>query len=274
MSYRTRRRASTGREYAQAHIQAGIEFSDEVGEADVIVKNAFFSLSSKALGPLLDKYEALYGTAPRDYAQQTIPKWRSGKVHMSGLVAKRLFDLMPPLMPLSQKNQIVEKIWKHYGPYSKGYLYVGPDVDRDALLAEIEKYFASLDVMHEIPEDLEDRFDWISSNDVTVKQQLLNYFIGQQRKVALASAKLNLGVIIDQMNAESAPQIKKLSHTAFVGNHQLEIKADRLRNGFLFSNSDRHMTRPKATSNWKGWLVAAGIIVGFYIYLVQVRGAH
>lgn len=108
---------------------------------------------------------------------------------------------------------------------------------------------------------------------MTVKQQLLNYFMDEQRKLAVASTRLSLGMIIDQMNAPSASLISKLSHTALVGNHQLEIKADPLRTGFMFSDSDREMTHPKIKFPWPSWLVAAGVIVGLYGFFSQGHGA-
>ena len=37
-----------------------------------------------------------------------IPKWRTGRVQMSGMVAERLFNLLPPRMPLGVKYKLVE----------------------------------------------------------------------------------------------------------------------------------------------------------------------
>ena len=99
-----------------AHIKAAEEFSYAVGGSDDIVKKAFFDLSHDAFLLLLDSYEQRFGKPARDYALKAISAWRSGKRRMSGIVAKRLFDLMPPLMQLSEKHKIVEVMWKKFGP--------------------------------------------------------------------------------------------------------------------------------------------------------------
>jgi hypothetical protein len=65
---------------------------------------------------VLDKYEARYGKDKRDYAEQTIDKWKSGRVHMSGLVAGPLYSLLPPLMPLNDKYDLTRSLWKHVCP--------------------------------------------------------------------------------------------------------------------------------------------------------------
>jgi hypothetical protein len=265
---RGRRRKSSrdyGRERATAHINEASIFSNEVGSADDIVKGAFFSLSGKALDFLLTKYGELYGEAARDYARQTIPKWRSGSVQMSGMVAQRLFDLMPPLMPTSQKHQIVEAIWKRYGPRSSKYVYVGPGSNPDAVLLEIERYFANLNVLHVIPPNLESRFDWLADHDVAAKQMLLNHFMDQQRRVAISSARLNLQMMLASMNLDQQGQITKLSHAVFVGNHQLEIKADQLRSGFILSDLPNAFIRPPMKFPWAGFFVVAAVVTTFVV---------
>jgi len=265
--YRRRRYSRSSRSYGQerarAHIEEASAFADEVGNADSIVKNAFFSLSGSARDGLLRKYETLYGASAREYAQQTIPKWKSGAVRMSGMVAKRLFALMPPLMPTSQKHQIVEAVWKRYGPHSRKYVYVGPGSDPRDVLAAIEQYFETLTVRYAIPKALERQFDWLSDNDVVVKQQLLNHFMDEQRKAALASARLNLDMILERMQSDDEMRIAKLSHTVFVGNHQLEIRADRFRTGFVLSDASSNDVRPKSEFRWPtGCLAAVAVVVG------------
>ena len=247
-----------------SHIDAAHAFSAEVGNADYIVKNAFFSLSGSARTYLLDKYESLYGASARAYAQQTIPKWQSGSVQMSGMVAQRLFDLMPPFMPIAQKHQVFEMVWKQYGPRSNKFLYFGPDSNPEAVLSEIDRYFDGLNVQYKIPANLERRFDWLSDNDVAVKQQLLNHFMNEQRKAAVASARLNLDMMLERMKSADFGQVSKLSHTLLVGNHQLEMRADPLRTGFTLSDSARDAIRPKPKFQWTSGLffVVLGLFFG------------
>jgi hypothetical protein len=253
-----------GVERARSHIDAAHAFSAEVGNADYIVKNAFFSLSGSARTYLLDKYESLHGASARAYADQTIHKWQSGSVQMSGMVAQRLFDLMPPFMPIAQKHQVFEIVWKQYGPRSSKFMYLGPDSDPQAVLSAIDNYFDGLKVQYKIPSNLERRFDWLSDNDVAVKQQLLNHFLNEQRKAAVASARLNLDMILDRMKSPDFGQVAKLSHTLLVGNHQLEMRADPLRTGFILSDSARDAIQPKPKFQWASGLfvVVLGLFFG------------
>ena len=264
MPYRSRSgksRRNYGYERATEHINEGFAFSDEVGHADALVKDVFFSLSGRSRECLFKQYEDLYGTSAKDYAQQTVSSWLSGKVKMSGMVAKRLFNLMPPFMPTTQKHKIVEAIWKRYGPTSSKFVYIGPNSDADTVIAEIDSNLKNLNVLYKIPEKLEKQFDWLSDNDVTVKQQLLNYFMNEQRNLAMTSVRINLPMLLTKMRLDTEGKITKLSHVVFVGNHSLEIKADPRRIGFLVSTSPTDEVKPKAMIGWGGFVVLAIIVL-------------
>ncbi len=284
MGYRRRYRSSSkeyGRERAKLHIEQARTFSAEVGYADEAVKEAFFALSGKALDDLLEIYGDTYGDLKRQYAQDTFPKWKadwerqrtggsqkwhSGVVQMSGEVAQRLFSLLPPFMPPEQKNKIVEAIWKQYGPRSTKYIYIGPDSDPQAVLASLEAYFNNVNVLYPIPVTLKKRFDWLSDNDAVAKERLLNHFMSQQRQVAIAKARLYVPVMLASMKADEGRQISKLSHTVFVGNHQVEIRADPLRSGFVLSDSQSDFIRPRFSSAGLFVLgIAAAVIIGLFV---------
>jgi hypothetical protein len=168
---------------------------------------------------------------------------------------------------VSTKHAIVEAIWKRYGPHSRKYLYVGPDTDYNAALSDIGKYFDGLTVHHAIPDQLERQFDWLSDHDVAVKQQLLNHFMNAQRSAALASIKLNLAMMLERMKADKEGQIVKLGHIAFVGNHQLDIRADPLRSGFLFSDSSNDSVKPQIATRLPITFVMIAIVIAVIWYL-------
>lgn len=278
MGYRRRRgysRSSYGTERAKRHIQEARAFSHEVGHADEAIKAAFFRLSGRALNYLLDKYGEIYGDAARDYARDTIPKWRLGTVQMSGMVAQRLFDLLPPYMSAEDKNKIVESIWKWYGPRSSKYFYIGPDTNADAIVADLESYFERLTVLYPIPETLKGRFDWLSDNDAAAKERLLNHFMDRQRETAIASARLNIPMMLASMKTDAEGKISKLSHTVFVGNHQVEIKADILRSGFISSDYPNDFVRPPMkVSATIGLGLVAVIVIGFLFVEWLQGGSH
>src|SRR3569833_3352198 len=110
--YRRRRYGNSddiGREYARRHIEAARQLSLELGGTDQDVKQYFFSLPPNEMGQLLALYGQKHGAKAQDYAEKTIESWRSGKRHMSGQTMERLFNLLPPRMPLSAKNKLNEK---------------------------------------------------------------------------------------------------------------------------------------------------------------------
>lgn len=270
MGYRRRsyNRKEYGRERAKRHIEEAQAFSDEVGHADESVKQAFFALSGRSRDYLLQRYGEIYGEPARAYARDTIPKWRSGTVEMSGMVAKRLFALLPPFMPAEEKNRIVEAIWRQYGPHSKKYVYIGPDSDPEAVLASLEAYFTKVNVLYPIPDRLKKRFDWLSDNDAAAKERLLNHFMDQQRQVAIAKARLYVPMMLAGMKADEGRQISKFSHTVFVGNHQVQIQGDPLRSGFILSDSQSGFIRPPISCNV---LAGLGIIAAIVIGLVAIN---
>jgi hypothetical protein len=268
MPYRRRgySRKTYGMERAKRHIDEARAFSEEVGYADEAVKAAFFCLSGQALTHLLNEYGSIYGDAARGYARDTIPKWRSGAVQMSGMVAQRLFDLLPPYMPVSDKNRIVETIWRRYGPRSIKYIYLGPESNSEAVISNLEAYLANINVLYPIPASLKARFDWLSENDAAAKERLLNHFMDQQRQAAIASARLNVPMLIESMRADIDRKISKQSHAVFVGNHQVEIRADPLRTGFILSNSPNDAIRPPMRFSCGAVFgVVAAIIIGLFI---------
>ena len=92
---------------------------------------------------------------------------------MSGLVASRLYSLLPPRMPLEAKYKLTEVLWRHVGPSSKKTLRVGSDASIDAIVEIASKHIDEVVTEYKIPDKLERRFEWLSSGDVEVKQRLL-----------------------------------------------------------------------------------------------------
>jgi hypothetical protein len=269
--WRYRRRSRNyGRERASRHIREAEAFSREVVNTDGLVKRTFFSLSGRALQNLLDSYEQLYGADARQYAAQTIPKWRSGQVQMSGMVAKRLFDLLPPFMPAADKNKIVEAIWRAYGPRSNGYLYVGPDSESAAVELAIQAYFDRLQVQYPIPDRLRAQFRWLAQDDAAATERLLNHFMGRQRELALESARLHLPLLIESVKADTDERISRMAHTIEVGNHVLEIRADRYRHGFFFSELPYLYERAPFKMGVGGWVIIAAIAVIAVLWIASI----
>jgi hypothetical protein len=139
-SPRYRSGRSAGIERALQHIREAEELTRELGGTDKDVKEYFFRLSHRELGKVLELYGQRHGDKARLYAEETIPRWRSGSVKMAGQTAARLFDLLPPLMPLSDKYRLAENLWRHVGPSSKRRLRVGLDATLEEAVAKAQEW--------------------------------------------------------------------------------------------------------------------------------------
>jgi hypothetical protein len=228
-SYRPRpyRSYNYGAERAREHIHAAEKLTKELGGADEKVKQWLFSIRGPVLERILDTYGKEYGSSARSYAAGVIPKWESGSVRMSGMVAERLFTLLPPHMPFSVKYDIVESMWRHFGPSSSQTIWVNPDVGLDQLMADVQQRIDAVVTNYRIPPNLEERFSWLASDDVGVKQQLLNHLRSTDKAMAVATAKAKIPVLVEHMKSEQGGLTKHLSQTLTVGKHELQVVIDR-----------------------------------------------
>jgi hypothetical protein len=136
------------------HIAAAKRLTAELGGMDQGVKAYFFTLPPSELAAVLDDYESAYGSPARKWAAKTMPKWRTGRVQMGGMVAERLFNLLPPRMPLAVKYKLVEGLWCQVGPSSKYRLRVGLDADVAQVVEFARSKITEFVVKYKIPADL------------------------------------------------------------------------------------------------------------------------
>lgn len=214
---------SAGHKRALNHIREAEALSIELGKTDRDVKQYFFSLSSDQLKKILDKYESKYGKVAREYAEKTLPSWKSGKVKMSGLVTERLFNFLPPIMPLEAKFQLIESLWKHVGPSSIKKFYVNPDVNFEDVAKQVKEYLEEVVINYQIPASMEARFNWLSQGDVIVKQQLLNHFRQQEKQLLYESLRVHLPILLDHLKSEKGKFTSHTGHILKVGKHEVHV---------------------------------------------------
>jgi hypothetical protein len=257
-------RASYGSERAREHIEEARRLTAELGGADEAVKRWLFSLPKYEMARILGIYGNAYGNAARDYAEKVIPKWESGRVQMSGMVAERLFKLLPPFMPLTLKYEIVEGLWRHYGPASKRTVYVGPDIDLPRLAALVQDHVNAIVTSYRIPSQLEQRFEWIAANDVGVKQDLLNHLRALDKALAVDAVRVQVPVLLDHLRADVAGHTKRLAHIVTVGKHELELVLDRKASGIQDRPSPAVANFPANVPGW-AWLLAGAMLLWFFL---------
>lgn len=270
--YSGRRRAgysSWGLERAKQHIREAEELSQELGGTDKDVKEYFFSLNSAQLAHVLQLYGQQHGEKAKEYAEETIAKWRTGRVKMAGQTAARLFKLLPPLMPLAKKYELTESLWRHVGPASKRRLRVGLDADLEVAVGKVREHIGGVVSGYQIPEPLTRRFEWISSGDVGVKQQLLNHLQDLEKRLVVEAARQQLPVMLEHLKRDQQQHTSRMTQVLKVGKHELEVLLDRNAQGAeleewrpLQSTSYR---AGSGNSTWVLWVIGIVAIVAFLV---------
>jgi hypothetical protein len=211
-----------GLEAALRHIEEARQFTREIGGSDVDVKEYLFSLSGIELDSIFSDYGKKFGQQAENYAREAFPKWKSGRTRMSGMVCKRLFDILPPKMPLEKKYELAENIWKHFGPSSKKSYQIGPNTPILIILETIIKELDDVVTEYSIPENVRNRFNWLSNGDINVKEQLLNHF--RQLEKTLVSEKVHLELpVLQKQVKEQADITGDIRSVLQIHKHEISI---------------------------------------------------
>lgn len=240
------------------HIRAAEDLSRELGGTDRDVKQYFFSLPKDELDTILNEYQAKYGAQAADYARATMAKWKSGAVTMSGMVAERLYNLLPPRMPLQDKLKLTESLWRHVGPASSKTIYVSPDADIHSVEKVVREYFTKQAVSYEIPKGMEKRFNWLAQGDVSVKQQLLNHFRALEKDLLTRALQTQLPVLQAQF-ANQASMTTGAAQVLCVGKHELRIEVNPRVEGV--SETRPPPPRSAADLSWLWWLIGIALVL-------------
>ena len=223
--------SNAGYEIAKKHIKDAKAFSAKLGGIDRDVKGYFFSLSPAELKRVFEEYEREHGEAPRKYAEETFAEWKTGRRQMSGLVAMRLFSLLPPLMTFDKKFELVEKLWKHLGPKSSKTLTVGYDVSPQILIDAVATNMLKEVRVFKIPESMGRQFEWLSSGDVELKQDLLNRIQEVQRSAIMSGTELQIPALLQHLNSPEGQSTKAASQEIGIGNHRIRLEFERGHSG-------------------------------------------
>lgn len=263
-SHGSHRNRSVGHERALEHIRQAEQLSRELGGSDKDVKAYFFSLAPSELSRILNDYERLYGRAAREYAEQAIPSWKVGRVHMSGMVAERLFGLLPRYMPLEQKYRLTESLWRHVGPVSRRALYVNPSVPLEEVTAVVKGHLERDVPSYNIPEQMEKRFTWLSQGDIEVKQKLLNFLRAKQRELAAESLRLNVPILADHIKSAQGSHTQHVAHKLQIGKNEIVLTLTERVEGIT-------ETAPPTPSSGAWWIWWIWWIIGFVILIALFR---
>jgi hypothetical protein len=208
MSYSNRRpRRRYGYDYGQQaairHVQAFRELERKLGPIVPDVKEAFLNLGNSDCNRLLAKYGDLYGQKAQDYAQQTYSKWGSGQVKMSGMVAERLINLLPPYLKFEDRYMMVEKLCNHHAKNLYQSVKINlkkPELGLHELNQSIKKV---LDISAEstkyLPQHVIDTIKWLNDDDMTVSRQMLSEIDMKRNANSLVLAEKEFKNIMEQV---------------------------------------------------------------------------
>ena len=107
-------------------------------------------------------------------------------------------------------------------------------------------------VNYKIPEHLERQFNWLTSDDVSVKQQLLNHLRDLDRRLVVEAVRLQAAVMTQHLQDERAKNTQVFTHTVSVGKHHLQLDADFEQIGSELVEYQHY--RPRARTNNQNWV--------------------
>lgn len=212
-----------GYERARRHIEEARQLRAELGDAERQTRDTFLNLDQQRLDRLLHAYRERYGQRPYEYCIVTIDKWRSGRRQMSGMVAERIFDLLPRFVTPDERQQIAGKLWKHLSPGSDNQLVVSPKSSPEDVRSALDDYADRYIRSYSFPSNLRDRFTWIANRDVELTEKLLNYFQQMEYKVAARAIRVRLPIIEEKLRALNNSMTATVSEEFLVGKHRLKI---------------------------------------------------
>lgn len=255
-------RSSAGSEAARRHIQEAQEFSKEIGGTDSDVKAYFFQLSSEELNLVLAEYGRTYGSDAEGYARSAMSKWRAGTTKMSGMVAKRLFGLLPPRMPESKKYELAENIWLHFGPATNHSFVVGVTANAEDIASLVAEKLDHAVVNYGLPESVVSRFTWLASGDMAIKEKLLNHFRQLQKQLVIDRVSLEIPVL--QRQVREHPNTTGLARASLqVHKHTVDVVVDK---NLLDEFREGHPKLVVVKSSGGSWLVWV-LVVLFLVFV-------
>lgn len=261
------RSRDAGYEAAMQHIEEARQLTIELGGTDQDVKQYFFSLPANERMKVLDAYGREFGRDKQSYAEKTFNDWKSGRRKMSGLVATRLFRLLPPRMRLKKKYELVESLWRHLGPISSATFTVGSDVAADEVIRKVTEHTISVVTEFEIPENFERRFEWLAAGDVSVRQKLLNHFQELERQAIIFGAQQQVPAVMEHLASSSSRLTQSAVQDLKIGNHNIRLEFSRDTLGIIEGSIRPKHAPADGDGSWLGWIVGAAIIIGLLFML-------
>ena len=189
---------------------------------------------------------------------------------MSGVVASRIFDLLPPYMSSSHRLNIMEVLWKKYSPRTSVSFRVSANASENDLTVAMEEYWRSMDIRHQLPDTVSRMGAWLTGNDAAKGQELFNHFKELDKKLAIEKCRVIFKTIGPRVRVNEGTNFQA-THVVKVGGHEAELSFSRDESNPPVARSKSGSSKPTPVeSNGDsggseepgiiGWIILNGIV--------------
>jgi hypothetical protein len=95
----------------------------------------------------------------------------------------------------------------------------------------VQTHIEEVVIQYKIPTQLEHRFDWLSENDVDVKQDFLNHLRQLEKSSVVEGARVRLPVMLAHLRGEAGRLTQRVADVLKIGNHELELQIEKNASG-------------------------------------------
>ncbi|ADC73142.1 hypothetical protein TK90_2655 (plasmid) [Thioalkalivibrio sp. K90mix] len=139
------------------------------------VLDTLFRLSEEQLDALFDNYRRAFGSSAHDYAIETLPRWRSGRVKMSGKTATRFLNLVPRQLPEVDQLELLLELCEYHTGKRRESVEIdrdNPEAARRPMHAAIVR-IANASAVQNLPEHVTHTVNWLKSREGRVLRAML-----------------------------------------------------------------------------------------------------
>lgn len=156
---------STDRDRRERHAEEAERFSTEVGGASEEVKEFFLWADDATWAIIMEDYCREHGLKAKDYAESAYTAWKSGRRRMSGVVLRRLFRIVPPLMSSPLRYSLLRKAYRKDKQSRPTRICVRSGDDFESAFNKIERAVSMACAAPAIPRKLEADFPWMATTE-------------------------------------------------------------------------------------------------------------
>jgi hypothetical protein len=195
------------------------------GEAVEEIKRQFFKLDPQALSELLLDYGEMHGKSAASYAKETMPKWKSGTIKLSGQTLERLIELVPPYLSAKQRLEILQMILSKNKRNASTQVVKINVKEPNAGMAEVDAALRSIKVTDELaflPPRVMEAAQWLYDDDVTAARAVMISIASAETSALMQSAEREINLLKRTL---SSGQIKAASYSVQTPGGNLNIVA-------------------------------------------------